>query len=231
MNPLTEVLDGLRSFPCLSGLGKDDLLFMGKLTKIKKINRNEVLFEETDQAKFFFVLKSGTVKLYKTSQEGRELVIRIMGLGDYFCCAPLCSGGYYMVRAIAIEDTTLIVIPSEAFINALRNTVSETGWKIITGLCNKIYFMSSLIEDLAFKDVEKRVMATLLTLSSQMPQQGELISFQLSHQDVASMTGTVREVVARTMSKLKKEGVVTHTSVKGFTIDRARLSMLLNKQP
>jgi CRP/FNR family transcriptional regulator len=170
------------------------------------------------------------VKLYKTSREGRELIIKIMGPGDYFCCAPLCAGGNYMVRAIALEDTTLIVIPSGTFIKALRNAVTEVGWRIISGLCKKIHYLSGLLEDLAFKDVEKRVMTTLLTLSSQIPQQNGFISFQLSHQDVASMTGTVREVVSRTMSKLKKEGVITHSSVKGFTIDRGRLSTLVDKQ-
>ena len=230
MNAVSEVLDDLRSLPCLSSLGKDDLLVMGEFSKIREFGKNEVIFEESDPVKFFFVLKTGTVKLYKTSQEGRELIIKIMGPGDYFCCAPLCAGGNYMVRAIALEDTSLIVIPSKAFTQALRNTVSETGWRIISGLCNKIHYLSRLLEDLAFKDVEKRVITTLLTLSSQTPQKDGFISLQLSHQDVASMTGTVREVVSRTMSKLKKEGVITNTSVKGFTIDRGRLSMLVKKQ-
>lgn len=230
MSPVPEIIDDLRSLPCLSGLGKDDLVSMGEMTRIKEISKNEAIFEESDPVRFFFVVKTGTVKLYKTSREGRELIIKIMGPGDYFCCAPLCAGGNYMVRAIALEDTTLIVIPSGTFMKALRNTVTEVGWRIISGLCKKIHYLSGLLEDLAFKDVEKRVMTTLLTLSSQIPQQNGFISLQLSHQDVASMTGTVREVVSRTMSKLKKEGVITHSSVKGFTIDRGRLSTLVNRQ-
>jgi CRP/FNR family transcriptional regulator, cyclic AMP receptor protein len=229
MNSGQEILDDIRALPCLSGFGKDDLFTIGEMTKIKEIGRNEAVFEEAEPAKFFFVLKTGTIKLYKTSQEGRELIIKIMGPGDYFCCAPLCSGGSYMVRAIALEDSTLITIPSQTFMTVLRSTVSETGWRIILGLCNKIHYLSRRLEDLAFKDVEKRVIATLLTLSGQIHQEDDFISLQVSHQDVASMTGTVREVVSRTMSKLKKEGVITHTSVKGFTIDRGRLSKLAGR--
>ena len=230
MNPVSEILDDLRSLPCLSGLGKDDLAVMGEMSRIRDVGKNETIFEESDPAKFFFVLKTGTVKLYKTSQEGREFIIKIMGPGDYFCCAPLCAGGNYMVRGIALEDSSLIVIPSQTFMAVLRNTVNETGWRIISGLCKRIHYLSGLLEDLAFKDVEKRVMTTLLTLSGQIPQEDDFISLQLSHQDVASMTGTVREVVSRTMSKLKKEGVITQTSGKGFTVDRGRLSKLMDKQ-
>jgi CRP/FNR family transcriptional regulator len=135
-----------------------------------------------------------------------------------------------MVGAIALDDSSLIVIPSETFKEVLRSAVSETGWKIISGLCNKIHYLSGLLEDLAFKDVEKRVITTLMTLAGEVSPKESFISLQLSHQDVASMTGTVREVVSRTMSKLKKAGVITHSSVKGFTIDRGRLSKLMDKQ-
>ena len=83
------------------------------------------------------------------ASEGRELIIKIMGPGDYFCCAPLCSGGNYMVRGIALEDSTLIVIPSQTFMTVLRNSVGETGWKIISGLCKRIHYLSGLLEDLA----------------------------------------------------------------------------------
>lgn len=230
MNFTSEVLDDLRSLPCLSGLGNNDLAVMGEMTRIREIERNEALFEESEPAKFFFVLKTGTVKLYKTSTEGRELIIKIMGPGDYFCCAPLCTGGNYMVRGIALEKSTLIVIPSQTFLTVLRDSVGKTGWKIISTLCKRVHYLSGLLEDLAFKDVEKRVMTTLLSLSDKAPDQDGFVSLQVSHQEVASMTGTVREVVSRTMSKLKKEGIVTHTSVKGFTIDRGRLRVRMDRQ-
>lgn len=230
MNATSEVLDDLRSLPCLSGLGNRDIAVMGEMTRIREIDRSEALFEESEPAKFFFVLKTGTVKLYKTSQEGRELIIKIMGPGDYFCCAPLCTGGNYMVHGIALEKSTLIVIPSQTFMAVLRNTVGETGWKIISTLCKRVHYLSGLLEDFAFKDVEKRVITTLLSLSDQTPDQDGLVSLQVSHQAVASMTGTVREVVSRTMSKMKKEGIITHTSVKGFTIDRGKLRRLMARQ-
>ena len=230
MNPAVDVLDDLRALPCLSGLGKNDLAVMGEMTRIREIDKNEAVFEEAEPAKFFFVLKTGTVKLYKTSSEGRELVIKIMGPGDYFCCAPLCSGGSYMVRGVALENSTIIVIPSQTFMTVLRNSVGETGWKIISGLCKRIHYLSGLLESLAFKDVEKRIIAVLMTLSDRTSEQDGLVPLQISHQELASMTGTVREVVSRTMSKLKKEGIIVHTSVKGFTIDRGKLKDLAERQ-
>jgi CRP/FNR family transcriptional regulator len=84
-----ETIRELRILPCLSGLQSEDLAVLAQTATQKRYSKNEIIFQEQGQAKFFFIVTSGSVKLYKTSAEGRELVIRVMRPGNYFCCSPL----------------------------------------------------------------------------------------------------------------------------------------------
>ena len=230
MSSYQEIGHDLRVLPCLSGLGDEELWEIGQMARLKSVEKNCELFKIADPVEFFFIVKDGAVKLYKTSSEGRELIVKIVGPGDYFCCAPIFSGMTHYVNAMTIEESRLIIIPASNFKEVLRRGMSELGMKIIAGLCGRIQFLSGLAEDLTFKDVERRVAHTLLRLTEERSAAENIINLALTHQDIASMTGTVREVVSRAMSKLKKDGIITHTSVKGFSIDRERLRDLIERQ-
>lgn len=227
MRPALEVIDELRILPCLSGLKKEELSSIGVKTYTRTFLKNEILFRETDSVNFIFVVKTGSIKLFKTSAEGRELSIKILGPSEYFCCAPLYLDGKYSVNAIAKEDSTVVVIPAYDFKNLLSLSVNEIGLKIITGLCSKIKYLSGLVENLSFRDVEQRIMLVLSRLAEEKSPQNNIVSLTVTHQDIASMTGTVREVVSRTMLKLKKEKIIVDSSARGFTVDKEKLSNLL----
>lgn len=227
MRPALDVIDELRILPCLSGLKKEELSSIGVKTYTRTFLKNEILFRETDSVNFIFVVKTGSIKLFKTSAEGRELSIKILGPSEYFCCAPLYLDGKYSVNAIAKEDSTVVVIPAYDFKNLLSLSVNEIGLKIITGLCSKIKYLSGLVENLSFRDVEQRIMLVLSRLAEEKSPQNNIVSLTVTHQDIASMTGTVREVVSRTMLKLKKEKIIVDSSARGFTVDKEKLSNLL----
>ncbi|GAB4417484.1 MAG: Crp/Fnr family transcriptional regulator [Thermodesulfovibrionales bacterium] len=229
MNNTSEIAHGLRALPCLSGLRDEDLAAIEQVARLKRFGKNEIIFEELDCAKFLFIVVMGSVKLYKTSDEGRELIIKVIRQGDYFCCAPIYAAATYPVNAMSLEDSTLIEIPAADFKRMLRSRVGEMGLKIISGLCARIKYLSELVEDITFKDVEQRVIMALFRLSEERPFNEKIITLTVTHQDIASMTGTVREVVSRTMSRLKKEGIITGSSARGFNVKRERLLKLLSR--
>lgn len=66
----------MRLIPCLLGLKDDDLDVISRMTKVIRYKKNEVIFKETERARSFFVVISGSVKLYKTSPQGKELLMR-----------------------------------------------------------------------------------------------------------------------------------------------------------
>lgn len=229
MSHTSEIIENLRFLPCLSCLKDEELALIGQMASLKRFGKNEVLFEESESAKFFFIVIEGSVKLYKISEEGRELVIKIMKEGDYFCYAPICTTDNYFVNAMAISDSTLIEIPAVDFKRMLSEVVSEMGLKIISCLCARIRHLSGLVEDLTFKDVEQRVLLTLLRLTEEEPS-NKVVTLKVTHQDIASMAGTVREVVSRVMLRLKKEGVILDTTARGFKVNKEMLIKLLSRK-
>ncbi len=230
MNHAAEIIYDLRTFPCLSSLEEKDLSSIVHIARLKRISKNNIIFEESEPVKSFFIVKEGAVKLYKTSPEGRELIVKIIEPGDFLCYAPFSTDRRHPVSARSLKDSTLIVIPAGSFREILLNSLGELGMKIIVGLCNRIGHLSNLVEDLTFKDVEQRVIATLLRLAEEKSPGDDMVTLTVTHQDIASLTGTVREVVSRTMSKLKNEGVITDSSVKSFKINRDKLSSLINRK-
>jgi len=226
MEENTTIKRRLRLLPCLSGLKDEELLIISKHAEIKNFSKNDILFSESDPVQLFFVVEKGLIKLYKTSSEGRELQVSLIKGGDHFCLPLPDLGGKYLVSAMAMEDTTLIAVPAEKFKELLNSAVSETGLRIISGLCERIKTLSDLLEDIAFKDVEQRIIKTLVRLTEEKSPKDNIVYLTTTHYNIASMTGTVREVVSRTMSKLKREGVVSNSSSKGFKINRTKLQDL-----
>ncbi len=199
------------------------------MASLKTVPKNDILFMETEPVDFFFIVKQGLISLYKTSEDGRELVIRKMGPGDYFCCAPLYEGGRHYVSARVVKDAELIMIPAEEFKGLMMGGMSEMGTRMIASLCARIRYLSQMVEDLTFKNVEQRILVAFWRLAEEKAPGADIVDLAVTHQDIASMIGTVREVVSRIMLKLKKNGVITRSSVKGFTIDRNRLLSLLRQ--
>ncbi len=222
-----DIKDDLKVIPCLSFLKDDELSLIEDIARVVKYPRNKALFEADDLVRYFYVIKNGSIKLHLKSLEGRELLVKVMRPGEYFCCAPQYSGDKHFVSAVAQEDTEIIQVPSSEFKDMLYSQLGSLGLHMITGLCGKINYLSNFIEDITFKNVEQRILFTLLRLSEEKAPEEE-VTLNITHQDIASMVGTVRVVVSRTMSKLKKEGVIVSSSVKGFIINKTSLYAYLN---
>ena len=227
MNPSLNYRD-LRTFPCLSGLNDEDFAIIGKKAELKHIFKNDVLFLEEEPVKFFFILEEGAIKLSNVSKDGRELIIRIMKPQDYFCGAPLLTSGKSLVNATAIDDSTIITIPCDYFLKILFKGTNEINKKVITTLCSKIEYLSNIIKDITFKDVEHRIIISLLKLAEERAPMDSEATLKVTHQVLASMAGTVREVASRTLLRLRKEGVISNTNPRSIRVNKEKLVRFLS---
>jgi CRP/FNR family transcriptional regulator len=195
-----------------------------------KVHKRQTIFEEGEPPRNLFVVINGVVKLSKFSDEGKEIVIRVMRAGDYFCCAPIFSLKRHFVTATALEDTELLLIDSQSFVSVLHEGLNDLGKKVLNSLCSRIGHLSNMIETLIFNNVEMRIIITLKQIAQGESPDNEMVRLSLSHQDIASLVGTVREVVSRTMSRLKQEGAIVCSTVKGFTLNVRRLDDILKER-
>jgi len=229
MDSQSIITQDLRTLPCLSSLKETELSLLSEHARTATFMKDETLFIESDPMDYIYVVKTGRIKLFKTSMKGKELLMKILGPHEYFCCAPMFGDRKYPVSAKAVDESELVTIPVKDFMCLLDSGMSEMGMRVISGLCSRIKHLSNIVENLSFKDVEQRVIMTLRRLAVEKSSGQNIVSLEVSHNDIASMTGSVREVVSRTMSRLKKEGIIVASNFKGFTIDKDKLSYLISK--
>lgn len=230
MDNLTETAVELQKIPCLSGLSGEDINTLARSAELRRYSRNDTVFEESEPVKSFFIVRKGSIKLCKTSDEGREFIVKVIREGDHFCFVPVFIRSTHQVSSIAAEESTLVTIPAEVFTKVLTENIGPMGFRIIEGLCVRLRHLTDMVEDLTFKDVEYRVLTNLLRLACESSRGENIAVIRMTHQDIASMTGTVREVVSRITTKLKKEKVILKSSVRSFTIDRRMLLRLLSNK-
>ncbi len=221
-----EIIVNLKKLTFLAGLSEENLNKLAEFAEKRRLFKNELLFEEGDRVGALFLVSEGKIKLFKSSSEGRELIIRIIGSGEICGCESLFKDGRYLMSAVAEEGAEVIVLSAERFKEVFVSELGPAGLNLLESLSNCIRQLVGLIDDLAFKDVEMRILNKLYELTNE-PQMTDTVNIQLTHQDIASMVGTVREVVSRTMSRLKRKGVVVNSTVRGFRVDKQRLEQLL----
>lgn len=205
-----EIPDVLRQLPCFSGLGEGILQELKPFVKERRYPKGKVIFIKDEPCSELFIVKSGSVKLYTISPEGREQTLRIMRPGDFFCGAPIFDAGRYPVSAVVLEEAVLFSITRDEF-EGMIGLNSNLALMIIHDFCKRVRDLVSLVEELSFKDVSKRLARLILEMAEERgipTPEGVLIKLPLTHREIASLIGTEREVVSRTLSRFQKEGLI-----------------------
>jgi CRP/FNR family transcriptional regulator len=159
---------------------------------------------EGEPCEAIYFVKSGRVKVFKTSPEGREQVLRIMKTGDTFNEVPVFDGGPNPVSAAAVEPGDVIEFSREAVLELLR-AYPAFGGAVVHVFASRLRHLIALVEDLSFRQVTARVARILL--QSIDPHEGvgagAGVRARVTQREIAEMAGTSREVVARALRALE----------------------------
>lgn len=194
------------------------LLELQRGTVIKKFTAGETILMEGDRCEGLFSLIDGSVKLYKMSPTGRELILTVFEKGMSFNEVPVFDSGRNPINVEALEDCTLLLIPSEVMIQAIQRH-PEQGHIVIARLAENLRNMLELIEELAFLRIPNRLARLLLRL----PENNVYTQEQL-----AARLGTVREVISRALHELEESGAIHCQRRKIEILDRALLESWAN---
>jgi CRP-like cAMP-binding protein len=195
-------LDFLKSNPYFSGLSPAALDVIAKLTFEKKIDRGEILLLEGETDEVLYFVASGAVKIFKTSAEGKEQILGIARPGDSFNDVAVFDGGPNLSAAQAMGPVVIYGI-RKANLEAIIRDYPQVATNVTGVLATRVRYLVSLVEDLSFKHVIGRIAKVLLQYAS-----GTEMGQRLTQQEMAAMTGTVREVVGRSLKVLEQEGAI-----------------------
>ena len=175
---------------------------------IKKYSKDSVILMEEDDGSAMFVIKSGKVKVARISNDGKEVILCILGESDFFGEMAILDGMNRSATVIATEDTELFILERNQFL-ALIKEYPEVSIGLMKELTKRLRDADLKIKSLSLKDAEGKVATVVLQLADDIGRirQGivEIEKLPLQ-QDLANMAGTSRETISRTLhSFVKKE--------------------------
>ncbi|GAB4567381.1 MAG: Crp/Fnr family transcriptional regulator [Anaerolineales bacterium] len=198
------LLKRLRSMDFLRTLEDSVLVKLAELSTWKVFPPDSVVFWEGDVESSLFYLQYGSLKILKTSSDGREQVMRFIEEGEVFNELGVLAKKPNPATAVALEESGIWLIPREA-LEEIILAFPQTALKIIENMADKVIGMVSLAADLSLKTVEARFVQLLLSQTD-----GDVIERRrwTNQTEMASHLGTVPDVLSRVIRELTKAGLI-----------------------
>lgn len=168
------------------------------------------LFYQDDPAERVFVLKSGRIKLYQLSDDGQQVLMRVMTPGMLFAAISLVEGAVYPVSAEAAENSRVIYWSQQRMVSLIQ-LFPRMGLNAMKVLAGHVLEFQNRYRELATERVERRLARTVLRLANQAGKktaEGVLLDLPLTRQDLAEMSGTTLFTVSRILQQWENRGLV-----------------------
>jgi len=178
----------------------------------KKSTTGQALFLQGDQTDEMFLIKGGRVKLSKVLEDGTELTLDIRKAGDFVGENMFSEESHYPVSAYCLEDTLTCGFSRSQF-EQLVLQHPKVGLQIIKNLSERISWLTRRVGSLAVTNIEDRLYRVLTSVAKEhgtLSNQGIVIQFPLTHEDLSFLTGAHRVSITRAMKALKKAGKIIH---------------------
>lgn len=199
-------LDFLRQIPYFAGIPDRDLEHIRPLVHERSYPRGEMIILEGEPCEAIYFVQSGRVKVFKTSPEGKEQILRIMKAGDTFNEVPVFDEGPNPASVEALDTASLYILSAEEM-QLLMRDLPAVSHNVTRILAARLRHLVELVEDLSFRHVTGRVAKILLQHVRASGSNGEGAE-RLTQQQMATMAGTAREMVGRALKGLEQAGAI-----------------------
>jgi CRP/FNR family transcriptional regulator/CRP/FNR family cyclic AMP-dependent transcriptional regulator len=201
----------LRRVPLFEVLKDDDLEAIARVTIARSYDKDQVIILAEEEGDALFIIADGQVKVSIVSEDGREVILSLLGEGAVFGELSLLDGKPRSANVVATQDTKLYMVRRADFLRLIYK-VPQIAVGLLAELAARLRKTDRKIEGLALLDVTSRISETLLQLADE---QGSETKFGVSleerptHQQLASMSGTTRETVSRVLKRLEGQGYIS----------------------
>lgn len=199
-NQINEVLSKIE--------GISDITKISERQQVKHYKKRDIIFTEGDTPQGLYLLNSGKVKLFKSHELGKDLIIKLLQPGDFFGYMALLEDEFHSISAEALEDCEVTIFPMEDFYKLLTHPqVMQDFVRMLTG---NIQNEHEKLIALAYSSVRKRTAESLLELRVRYHdlKSDKPFTMAIAREDLANMVGTATESLIRTLSDFRAEGLV-----------------------
>lgn len=215
--------DALRQARPFAALQADDLARVAAITTERRYTRGEILIFAGEEGGGLYFVREGRVKVFRTSDDGKEQTLRLIGVSQTFNDVPALDGGPNPASAMALEPT-VVLVTSGAQLRRLIVEHPGIAVAMVHTLATALRALVSLVDDLSFRHVRARVAKILLERDQE--EQALAKPQRLTQQDIAAMAGTTREVVGRALKEIEGAGAITLVRGRVTVISHERLRIL-----
>lgn len=216
----TTTNEFLATVPLFKGLDQVELTKFGELLREKSYPKGSVILFEDDPGDSLFIVRDGRVKVVLVSEDGREVILGLLGVGEHFGELALIDDQPRSAHVIAMEESTLLVLRRDDFRRRVEASPS-VAWSLLTELSRRLRRADGKIGSLVLLDVPGRIARMLLDAAAEGG--SELIEKPLTHQTIAHLIGASRETVSRAMREFQDSGWITTDRRRIRLADRAAL--------
>jgi CRP-like cAMP-binding protein len=200
----------LQFVPIFADLPLETITKIEKIGSKKRYSKDEAILLEEDAGNALFVIMSGKVKVSRASNDGREVILTILGESDFFGEMAILDGLARSANVISTEDSEVFLIQRNDFLQLLHEH-PEISIILLQELTSRLRNADMKIKALSLKDAEGKVATVLLQIAeySGKIKSGIVEIDKLPiQQDLANMAGTSRETISRTLHSFAKRGFV-----------------------
>jgi CRP/FNR family cyclic AMP-dependent transcriptional regulator len=193
-----------------SKLNPEELQKLSLIAKKQNLGPGSVVFFEGDRSDSLYVILSGSVKVYQTTNDGREKILKTFGKGDIFGEFAMIDGQPRSAAVATLEKTEMLTLNHRDF-RTFATAAPEILWKVLEALCERLRKTTEDVTDIAYRDVPYRLLKALIELaekSGQKYKDGVKIAVQLSSQDLANRVASNPQRVARLMNRFQDENLI-----------------------
>lgn len=200
----------LKNVPLFADLKDDILEKIYALLQKRHYKKGTIILMEEEFGDTLFILNQGSVKVTRVSDDGREVILAIMGPGDFFGEMSIFDGENRSANVIALEDSEVFVLKRGDFLDLLEH-YPQIAIILLQVMATRLRRSDQQIEGLSLSDAENRVAMSILRLAEDLGviKMGKVVIENMPYQqDIANMAGTSRETVSRMLTLLQRKGFI-----------------------
>jgi CRP/FNR family transcriptional regulator len=218
-------MQNLKDIPFFQGLSEAELSEIRLCLKERTFEKGETLFMEGSACEKVFFVKSGRVKLSRTSSGGREQILETLSSGDACACNPGSSAWRCASTAIAATRCTAWFLSRENY-GKLVHSNAKLSQALNRLFAERLRCFSALIEEISLKDSKKRLVKFILDMHAENDGKDVLV-LDFTREELAQRIGTARETIGRQLYQLKAKKLIDIKPRQIVIRDKAGLEKLL----
>lgn len=218
----------IRDFDLFRGTSDEDLAALLERATVRRIEEGAAVFDQGAPADVFFVLLHGRVKAVQTTADGHQLVVRHIGPGELFGITPVLRSPVFPATAVAATESLALAWPTADW-EMLFSRLPGFAMAAVTTVGERLREANTRLLELSTEEVERRIAHALLRLVAQAGRktdEGILIDFPITRQDIADMTGSTLHTVSRLLSAWEGRGLVRNARRRVVVVEPHRLRLI-----